>query len=53
MKKERQDSGKYIRVGTTLYKTVRRPLISGDYVEDKIIWSYENLTAGLRQKQLA
>jgi hypothetical protein len=43
MKKERQDSGKYIRVGTTLYKIVRRPLISGDYVEDKIVWSYETL----------
>jgi hypothetical protein len=43
MKKERQDSGKYIRVGTTLYKIVRRPLISGDYVKDKIVWSYETL----------
>jgi hypothetical protein len=43
MKKENLDSGKYIRVGTTLYKIVRRPLISGDYVEDKIVWSYETL----------
>ena len=34
---------KYIRVGTTLYKIVRRPLISGDYIEEKIIWSYETL----------
>jgi len=40
MKEKKQDSGKYIRVGTTLYKIVRRPLISGDYIEDKIVWSY-------------
>jgi hypothetical protein len=43
MKKEKQDSGRYVRVGTTLHKIVRRPLISGDYVEDKIVWSYETL----------
>lgn len=34
---------KYIRVGTTLHKIVCRPLISGDYVEEKILWSYEAL----------
>ena len=34
---------KYIRVGTTLYKIVQRPLISGDYVEDKVAWNYETL----------
>lgn len=34
---------KYIRVGTTLYKIVHRPLISGDYVEDKVAWNYETL----------
>lgn len=34
---------KYIRIGTSLYKVVQRPLISGDYVEDKIVWSYETL----------
>lgn len=34
---------KYIRVGTTLYKVVRRPLISGDYVEDKVPWNYDTL----------
>ena len=33
----------YIRVGTTLYKNVRRPLISGDFIEEKIVWSYEAL----------
>jgi phage/plasmid-associated DNA primase len=34
---------KYIRIGTTLYKVVQRPLISGDYIEEKIPWSYETL----------
>jgi hypothetical protein len=34
---------KYIRIGTSLYKVVQRPLISGDYVEEKILWSYETL----------
>jgi hypothetical protein len=34
---------KYIRIGTTLYKVVQRPLISGDSVEEKILWSYETL----------
>lgn len=38
-----ENKGKYIRVGTTLYKSVQRPLISGDYIEEKIIWSYEAL----------
>ena len=39
MKKEE----KYIRVGTSLYKLVHRPLISGDYTEEKVLWSYETL----------
>jgi hypothetical protein len=43
MKEKEKDSGKYIRIGTTLYKVVPRPLISGDYVEEKILWSYETL----------
>ena len=34
---------KYIRIGTSLYKVVPRPLISGDYIEEKILWSYETL----------
>jgi hypothetical protein len=34
---------KYIRVGTTLYKLVHRPLISGDFIEEKIPWSYDVL----------
>lgn len=38
-----ENKEKYIRVGTTLYKIVRRPLISGDYIEEKILWSYEAL----------
>jgi len=32
---------KYIRIGTSLFKLVQRPLISGDYIEEKILWSYE------------
>jgi len=43
MKKENHEDGKYIRIGTSLYKIVRRPLISGDYIEEKILWSYETL----------
>ena len=38
-----ENKEKYIRVGTALYKIVRRPLISGDYIEEKILWSYETL----------
>jgi hypothetical protein len=38
-----ENNEKYIRVGTTLYKVVQRPLISGDYIEEKIVWSYEAL----------
>lgn len=34
---------KYIRVGTSLIKLVMRPLISGDYVEEKVPWNYETL----------
>lgn len=43
MKEKENTQEKYIRVGTTLYKLVRRPLISGDYIEEKIPWSYETL----------
>jgi len=43
MKEKTLNSGKYIRVGTSLYKIVQRPLISGDYIEEKIPWSYETL----------
>jgi len=38
-----ENKREYIRVGTTLYKNVRRPLISGDFIEEKIVWSYEAL----------
>jgi hypothetical protein len=41
--KELQDTGRYIRVGTTLYKIVRRPLISGDFIEERRVWNYETL----------
>jgi hypothetical protein len=38
-----KEKEKYIRIGTSLFKTVQRPLISGDYIEEKILWSYETL----------
>lgn len=38
-----ENKEKYLRVGTSLYKIVRRPLISKDYIEEKIPWSYETL----------
>ena len=38
-----ENKEKYIRVGTQLYKLVRRPLISGDFIEEKVQWSYETL----------
>ncbi len=37
------DRERYIRIGTQLYKLVRRPLISGDFIEEKVPWSYETL----------
>ena len=43
MKEEAKTPEKFIRVGTILYKLVRRPLISGDSVDEKIPWSYEVL----------
>lgn len=43
MKENGNTAEKFLRIGTTLYKTVYRPLISGDYIEEKIPWSYETL----------
>ena len=37
------DGERYIRVGTTLYKLVLRPLISGDFMEIRMPWNYETL----------
>ena len=34
---------KYIRVGTTLFKMVRKPLQSGDFIEMRIPWNYDTL----------
>jgi hypothetical protein len=31
----------YMRVGTTFYKTVRRPLVSGDSITEYVTWSVE------------
>ncbi len=41
MKEEITD--KYLRVGTNLYKIVRRPLISKDFIEERRPWNYETL----------
>ncbi|MDR2948336.1 MAG: DUF5906 domain-containing protein [Prevotella sp.] len=38
-----KDTERYIRVGTTLYKIVRRPLMSGDFIEERRTWNYETL----------
>ncbi len=38
-----KESEKYIRVGTTLYKIVKRPLLSGDFIEERRPWNYETL----------
>lgn len=32
---------KYIRVATTLYKKVRKPLHSGDFIEVRVPWNYD------------
>ncbi len=34
---------KYIRVGTTLFKIVQKPLQSGDFIELRIPWNYDTL----------
>ncbi|KAA6312528.1 hypothetical protein EZS27_036556 [termite gut metagenome] len=43
MQKKEQDSGRYVRIGTTLYKIVRKPLLSGDSIEVRVPWNYETL----------
>lgn len=40
---ETKESERYIRVGTTLYKLVKRPLLSGDFIEERRPWNYETL----------
>ena len=34
---------KYIRVATTLYKIVQKPLQSGDFIEMRLAWNYDTL----------
>ncbi len=34
---------KFIRVGTTLYKIVNQPCISGGYIKKRIPWNIETL----------
>lgn len=41
--KPMKEKGKYLRVGTTLYKIVHRPLLSGDFIEERRPWNYETL----------
>ena len=43
----------YVRVGTTLYKIVRRPLLSGDFVEERIPWNYETFRQDHSKDELA
>ena len=43
MKEKETDSERYIRVGTTLYKIVRKPLLSGDFMDVRVPWNYETL----------
>lgn len=43
MKEDQDTSDIYIRVGTTLFKRIMKPLISGDFIEENIPWSYETL----------
>ncbi|MDR2918206.1 MAG: DUF5906 domain-containing protein [Tannerella sp.] len=39
----KEQEEKYQRVGTTLFKIVRRPLLSGDFIEERRPWNYETL----------
>lgn len=39
----KENEEKYLRVGTTLYKIVQRPLMSGDFIEERRPWNYETL----------
>ena len=41
-RQEKRSRWALIRVGTSLIKLVMRPLISGDYVEEKVPWSVES-----------
>ncbi|KAA6335621.1 hypothetical protein EZS27_016163 [termite gut metagenome] len=43
MEEKEQDSGRYVRIGTTLYKIVSKPLLSGDSIEVRVPWNYETL----------
>jgi hypothetical protein len=41
--KTEENEAAYIRVGVTLFKTVQRPTLSGEFRDDLIPWSYEAL----------
>ena len=38
-----ENKEKFMRIGTSLYKVVQRPLINGSMAEEKVLWSYETL----------
>jgi len=48
-----QIKDRYIRVGTTLYKIVRRPLLSGDFIEERRVWNYETFRQDHSKDELA
>ncbi len=39
----KESEEKYLRVGVTLFKIVKRPLLSGDFIEERRPWNYETL----------
>ena len=43
----------YVRVGTVLYKIVRRPLLSGDFVEERRPWNYETFRQDHSKDEMA
>ncbi|KAA6338369.1 hypothetical protein EZS27_013621 [termite gut metagenome] len=43
MEEKEKDSGRYVHIGTTLYKIVHKPLLSGDSIEVRVPWNYETL----------
>jgi hypothetical protein len=40
---EKENEEQYQRIGVTLYKIVKRPLLSGDFIEERTVWNYNIL----------
>ena len=53
MKKENTEKEEFIRVGTTLYKLVNQPHLSGGYVKKRIVWNNETLRQDYGKDYLA